>query len=151
MRSAQELRERPALVGHRRPKGALVDMKSDASRTRCAQRLTEISAATNSQRRVIIDILDCIGVPSRLTRQTSALNKESQRGLDHPVAVLRVGFGARMCGQHYKYMVREMIDIREGARGNSNPRMVEVVKPLTTAELEAVGDYISRLPADKAR
>lgn len=60
-------------------------------------------------------------------------------------------FHPRLNGQHYRYMLREMIDIRDGTRGNSSPRMVEIVKPLTTAELEAVGDYISRLPTDKAR
>jgi cytochrome c553 len=60
-------------------------------------------------------------------------------------------FYPRVSGQHYRYLVREMIDIRDGARGNSNPRMVEVVKPMTNAELEAVGDYISRLPVEAQR
>jgi cytochrome c553 len=55
-------------------------------------------------------------------------------------------FYPRLNGQHYKYMLREMIDIRSGTRGNSNPRMVEVVKKLSDADLEAAADYLSRLP-----
>lgn len=60
-------------------------------------------------------------------------------------------FYPRLNGQHYRYTLREMIDIREGVRGNSNPRMVEVVRPLSAAELEAVADWVSRLPTDKPR
>jgi len=55
-------------------------------------------------------------------------------------------FYPRLNGQHYKYMLREMIDIRSGVRGNSNPQMVEVVKKLSDADLDAAADYVSRLP-----
>jgi cytochrome c553 len=55
-------------------------------------------------------------------------------------------FYPRLNGQHYKYMLHEMIQIRNGMRGNSNPRMVEVVKTLNDADLEAAADYLSRLP-----
>lgn len=60
-------------------------------------------------------------------------------------------FYPRLNGQHYKYMVREMFDIRSGLRGNSNPRMREVVRTMTDAEVEAACDYVSRLPTDPAR
>jgi cytochrome c553 len=55
-------------------------------------------------------------------------------------------FFPRVNGQHYRYLLREMVAIRDGVRGNANPRMVEVVKGLSNADLEALGDYISRLP-----
>jgi cytochrome c553 len=60
-------------------------------------------------------------------------------------------FYPRLSGQHYKYMLREMVDIREGTRANSNPRMVEVVKPLTMSDLEATADYISRMSVVRAK
>lgn len=60
-------------------------------------------------------------------------------------------FYPRVSGQHFKYMLREMVDIRDGARLNANPRMVEVVKPFSNADLEAIADYMSRLPVSPAR
>ncbi len=60
-------------------------------------------------------------------------------------------FYPRVSGQHFKYMLREMIDIRDGARLNANPRMVEVVKAVSNAELEAMADYMSSLPVSPAR
>lgn len=55
-------------------------------------------------------------------------------------------FYPRVNGQHYRYLLREMIAIRDGQRGNANPRMVEIVKPLSNAQLDALADYMSRLP-----
>lgn len=55
-------------------------------------------------------------------------------------------FFPRVSGQHYKYMVREMVDIRDGTRMNANPRMVSIVRPMSNADLEAIADYMSRLP-----
>ena len=57
-------------------------------------------------------------------------------------------FYPRLSGQHFKYMVREMIDIRGGARTNANPKMVAIVKPMSNADLEAIADYMSRLPVN---
>ena len=50
-----------------------------------------------------------------------------------------------LAGQHYKYMLRQMVNIRDGKRGNANPKMVKVVKNYTDADMEAVVDYMSRL------
>lgn len=50
-----------------------------------------------------------------------------------------------LAGQHYKYMLRQITDIRDGKRRNANPDMVKVVKKYTDAELDAVVDYMSRL------
>ncbi|MCZ2441221.1 MAG: c-type cytochrome [Burkholderiales bacterium] len=55
-------------------------------------------------------------------------------------------FYPRVNGQHYRYLRREMIAIRDGARGNADPKMVEIVKPLSDAQLAALADYMSRLP-----
>jgi cytochrome c553 len=50
-----------------------------------------------------------------------------------------------LAGQHYKYMLRQITDIRDGRRRNANPDMVKVVKKLSDADLDAVVDYMSRL------
>ncbi len=50
-----------------------------------------------------------------------------------------------LAGQHYKYMLRQITDIRDGRRRNANPEMVEVVKKYTDEDLDAVVDYMSRL------
>lgn len=55
-------------------------------------------------------------------------------------------FYPRVSGQHYKYLLREMIDIRDGVRLNANPKMMRVIKPYSQQDLEAVADYMSRFP-----
>lgn len=59
-------------------------------------------------------------------------------------------FYPRVSGQHYRYLRRELIDIRDGERRNANPRMVKVVRQMSDAELDALADYMSRLPVDGA-
>jgi len=56
-----------------------------------------------------------------------------------------------LAGQHYKYLVRQGTDIRDGKRRNANPDMVKVIARYTDKEIEAVVDYMSRLntPAPK--
>jgi cytochrome c553 len=51
-----------------------------------------------------------------------------------------------VASQHYRYLLRELVNIADGSRRNSNADMVKVVKPYSSAELEAVADYMSRLP-----
>jgi cytochrome c553 len=53
----------------------------------------------------------------------------------------------RLSGQHYLYLLREALAIREGQRGNANPEMAETIRSYTDAELEAVSDFASRLPS----
>ena len=48
--------------------------------------------------------------------------------------------------QHYSYLLREMELIKVGARGNSHPDMVTALKEIPTADMEALADYLSRLP-----
>ncbi|MDP2878818.1 MAG: c-type cytochrome, partial [Sulfuricella sp.] len=50
-----------------------------------------------------------------------------------------------LAGQHYKYMLRQIRDIRDGKRRNASPKMVKVVRNYTDADMEAVVDYMSRL------
>ncbi len=51
-----------------------------------------------------------------------------------------------LSGQHYPYLVREAEHIRDMVRRNANPSMVKVLKDYTNQDIEAVSDYISRLP-----
>ncbi len=55
-------------------------------------------------------------------------------------------FYPRLSGQHFKYLVREITYIRDGQRRNANPKMVEQIKPYSNADIEAVADYVSRIP-----
>lgn len=48
-------------------------------------------------------------------------------------------------GQHYRYLVRQIVDIRDGKRRNANPRMIKVVKSYSTSDIGAVADYMSRI------
>ncbi|MFK5950729.1 MAG: c-type cytochrome [Methylococcales bacterium] len=54
-------------------------------------------------------------------------------------------FFPRLSGQHHAYLLRQLKWIRDGYRKNSNPQMVDEVKNLTDADLDAVADYLSRL------
>lgn len=60
-------------------------------------------------------------------------------------------FYPRVSGQHYKYLLREAIDIRDGRRANAYPRMREIVKGLSDRDLSDLADYMSRLPIAPAR
>lgn len=52
----------------------------------------------------------------------------------------------RLSGQHYLYLLREARAIRDGSRGNGNTEMAELITGYDDAELEAVFDFVSRLP-----
>lgn len=55
-------------------------------------------------------------------------------------------FYPRLSGQHYRYLVRESQWIRDGLRRNANPEMVKAIRDMSNEDIEAVSDYISRLP-----
>jgi cytochrome c553 len=63
----------------------------------------------------------------------------------------RERFFPRVANQHYNYLLRQMIQIRDGVRRNANPKMVKVVKPYSDQDLEAVADYMSRLGKEPSR
>jgi cytochrome c553 len=56
-------------------------------------------------------------------------------------------FYPRLQGQHYRYLLREAVAIRDGVRRNSNPDMVKAIHGYPDADVDAVSDYVSRLPA----
>ena len=51
-----------------------------------------------------------------------------------------------LASQHYGYLIREMNLIRTGVRGNSNPDMVKAIAKFSQSDMDAVADYLSRLP-----
>ena len=50
-----------------------------------------------------------------------------------------------IAGQHYKYLLRQMTEIRDGHRRNANPDMVKVIKPYTNEQLVAISAYQASL------
>jgi cytochrome c553 len=50
-----------------------------------------------------------------------------------------------LAGQHYKYMLRQVTEIRDGKRRNANPDMVKIVKNYGDKDLDAVVTYMSTL------
>lgn len=60
-------------------------------------------------------------------------------------------FYPRVSGQHFKYLLREIVDIRDGKRANADPKMVEVTRGLADPTLASLADYMSRLPVEPAR
>ncbi|MBI5330528.1 MAG: c-type cytochrome [Betaproteobacteria bacterium] len=55
-------------------------------------------------------------------------------------------FYPKVSQQHYRYLLRQIQEIREQGRRNSNPDMIEAAKDYSDRDLEAVSDYMSRLP-----
>jgi cytochrome c553 len=51
-----------------------------------------------------------------------------------------------IAAQHYGYLKREMDYIQRGVRGNSHPDMVKAIKSYSHLDIEAMADYLSRLP-----
>jgi cytochrome c553 len=60
---------------------------------------------------------------------------------------LEEAFYPRIGGQHYRYIVRQIIDIAGGRRGNAHPDMTRVVESLSAKEIASVADYVSRIPS----
>ena len=58
-------------------------------------------------------------------------------------------FYPMVAAQHYRYLLREVQLIRDGDRRNSNPGMVKVIKPYSSADMEAVSDYMAQFPPPK--
>lgn len=50
-----------------------------------------------------------------------------------------------LAGQHYKYLLRQVTEIRDGKRRNANPDMVKIVKKYNDQQLDAVVEYMSSL------
>lgn len=55
----------------------------------------------------------------------------------------------RIQAQHYAYLLRQFLAIRDSRRGNADPEMVDHVGAISDAEASAMLDYVSRLePAE---
>ena len=50
-----------------------------------------------------------------------------------------------LAGQHYKYLLRQMTEIRDGKRRNANPDMVTIIKKYDNKQLVAISAYQSSL------
>lgn len=51
-----------------------------------------------------------------------------------------------VAAQHYRYLLREEQLIRDGDRRNANRDMVRVIRSYSMPDLEAVADFMSRMP-----
>jgi cytochrome c553 len=58
-------------------------------------------------------------------------------------------FYPKVAAQHYPYLYRECINIRDMHRHNANPKMVkiliQVMNKYSDGDIDAVSDYMSRL------
>lgn len=55
-------------------------------------------------------------------------------------------------GQHYNYLLRQLIWIQNGKRRNGNQEMVKIINEYSMRDFKALADYISRLlPIEKKR
>lgn len=59
-------------------------------------------------------------------------------------------FYPRLAGQHYPYLYAQTLESRNFGRRNSHPEMLRALKRYTLADIAAVSDYLSRLPAPAA-
>jgi cytochrome c553 len=50
-----------------------------------------------------------------------------------------------IAGQHYKYLLRQMTEIRDGKRRNANPDMVKIIKKYDNSQLISISAYQSSL------
>ena len=50
-----------------------------------------------------------------------------------------------LAGQHYKYLLRQMTEIRDGKRRNANPDMVKIIKKYDDKQLISISAYQSSL------
>jgi cytochrome c553 len=50
-----------------------------------------------------------------------------------------------IAGQHYKYLLRQMTDIRDGKRRNANPDMVKIIKKYSNDQLVAISAFQSSM------
>ncbi len=55
-------------------------------------------------------------------------------------------FYPMVASQHYPYLVRESTDIHDLVRRNANPEMIKALMTYSDRDIEAVSDYMSRLP-----
>jgi cytochrome c553 len=57
-------------------------------------------------------------------------------------------FYPKLASQHYRYLVRQLIDTASGRRGNAHPAMAAAVAEFSARDVALVADYVSRLNAE---
>ena len=60
-------------------------------------------------------------------------------------------FVPMLTGQHFKYMQRQLDEMRAGKRKNADKDMIKVIKAYGDADIEAVTDFMARLPVVAAK
>ncbi len=55
-------------------------------------------------------------------------------------------FHPMLAAQHYSYLLRELLAIRDGTRGNSNAAMAQLLKTYSPDDQRAVAAYLAQLP-----
>lgn len=60
-------------------------------------------------------------------------------------------FHPMVAAQHYNYLLRELGNIRDGSRGNSNPGMAQILKGYSPDDQRAVAAYMAQLPPPARR
>ena len=60
-------------------------------------------------------------------------------------------FTPALHGQHYRYVVRQLIDIAGARRGNAHPGMVAAIESFSARDVASVADFVSRMsgPGEK--
>ena len=53
----------------------------------------------------------------------------------------------RLSGQHASVLIKQLMDIRSGGRGNSSPAMPPILKNYSADDKRAVAAYLAQLPA----
>lgn len=51
-----------------------------------------------------------------------------------------------VAAQHYAYTLLEMQHVKDGSRSNGHPDMSRLLKPISREDMEAIADYLSRMP-----
>ncbi len=59
-------------------------------------------------------------------------------------------FYPRIHGQHFKYLLRQMLWVKSSRRRNADKKMVEQFKDLRYSDIVAIADYVSRMRPDKS-
>jgi cytochrome c553 len=81
----------------------------------------------------------------RIFRQSCTMCHGSDGGGSEEDLIPAVG------GQQYGYLLVQLRDIAQGHRAILQPAVTDFVRGLSSAEIEGVADYISRLPAMRQR
>jgi cytochrome c553 len=84
---------------------------------------------------------DFVALGQKLYEEGKCMKCHGRNGEGNPDKTYPV-----IAAQHYGYLKREMEYIQRGVRGNSHPEMVRAIRHYSHRDIEAMADYLSRLP-----